>query len=88
MISNTYTVTTTRQVVVTAAPSSRTIYLHMLGNAVVYLGGADVTSANGMPTEKGAVPFEFFLPPNETLYAVMAAGTETLRVLRPSHDGT
>jgi len=87
MISNTYTVTTTRQLVVTAAPSSRTIYLHMLGNAVVYLGGDDVTSSNGMPTEKGAVPFEFFLPSNETLYAVMAAGTETLRVLRPSNDG-
>lgn len=87
MISNTYTVTTTRQVVVTAAPSSRTIYLHMVGNAVVYLGGADVTSSNGMATEKGAVPFELFLPPNETLYAVMDAGTETLQVLRPSNDG-
>ena len=87
MISGSYTITTTSQLILAAAPSSRTIYLHMIGNAVVYLGGADVTSSNGMPTEKGAVPFEFFLPPNETLYAVVAAGTETLRVLRPSNDG-
>ena len=58
----------------------------MTGNAVVYLGGDNVTTTNGMPTEKGAVPFEMFLPSNETLYAVCAA-TENLRLLRPSADG-
>ena len=87
MISNSFTITTTRQVVVPAAPSARTIYFHVLGNGIIYLGGSDVTSANGMNTEKGAVPFEFFLPPNETIYAVTSTDTETLRVLRPSKDG-
>ena len=58
----------------------------MTGNAVVYLGGDNVTTTNGMPTEKGAVPFEMFLPSNESLYAVCAA-TENLRLMRPSADG-
>jgi hypothetical protein len=86
MISSAFTITTTRQQIVAAAPSSRWIYIHMTGNAVVYLGGDNVTTTNGMPTEKGAVPFEFFLPSNETLWAVCAT-TENLRLMRPSADG-
>ncbi len=58
----------------------------MTGNAIVYLGGDDVTTTNGMNTEKGAVPFEMFLPSNESLYAVCTS-TENLRLLRPSADG-
>ena len=54
------------------------------GNGTVYLGGPDVTSSNGMLTEKGAVPFQFILPAGESLYAITGMDTEDLRVLRPS----
>ena len=84
MISNQYTVTTTASQVVAPGESWRTIYLHVVGNGTVYLGGPDVTSSNGMLTEKGAVPFQFILPANQSLYAVVASGTEDLRVLRPT----
>lgn len=84
MISNQYTVTTTASQVVAPGESWRTIYLHVVGNGTVYLGGSDVTSSNGMLTEKGAVPFQFILPAGESLYAITGMDTEDLRVLRPS----
>lgn len=84
MISSQHTVTTTASQVIAAAESWRTVYLHVVGNGVVYIGGSDVTSSNGMLTEKGAVPFQFILPANQSLYAVVASGTEDLRVLRPT----
>lgn len=87
MISNQYTITTTRQIVVAAASANRQVYLHVLGTNVVYLGGSDVNVANGLPTEKGGIPFEICVPAGENLYAVSASGTEDLRVLRASHDG-
>ena len=84
MISSQHTVTTTPTVVVAAAESWQTIYLHVTGNGTVYLGNSTVTSSNGMQTEKAAVPFQMILPAGETLYAVVATATEDLRVLRPS----
>jgi hypothetical protein len=81
-----YTITTTRQLVIPADNINRIVYLHALGTGTVYIGGANVTSANGMLTEKNAVPFEFMLPAGETLYAVTATGTEELRILTPSVD--
>ena len=87
MISEQFTVTTTRQIVVAAAPANRQVYLHVLGNNIVYLGGSTVTAANGMPTEKASVPFEICVPAGENLYAISASGTEDLRVLRASYDG-
>jgi hypothetical protein len=72
--------------IVEADNINRTIYLHTLGAGTVYIGGVDVTSSNGMLTEKNAVPFEFFLPAGEDLWAVTASGTENVRVLTPSQD--
>jgi hypothetical protein len=84
MISSTHTVTTTASQVVAAAESWRTVYLHVVGNGIVYLGGSTVTSSDGMATSKAAVPFQMIVPAGETLYAITAAATEDLRVLRPS----
>ena len=81
-----YSVSTTRVLVVPADNINRTIYIHAIGAGVVYLGGADVTAANGLLTEKNAVPFEMFLPAKETLYAITASGTEEIRVMTPSVD--
>lgn len=87
MNSTTHTVTSTRSLVISKDDVTRTVYLHVLGNGTVYIGGSNVTTANGMLTEKHAVPFQFILPNNEELYAITAAGvTEELRILTPNTD--
>lgn len=87
MNSTTHTVTSTRSLVIAKDDVTRTVYLHVLGNGTIYIGGSNVTTANGMLTEKHTVPFQFILPNNEELYAVTAAGTtEELRILTPNTD--
>jgi hypothetical protein len=86
MKSQSYSVTTTTVKIVAADNINRQIYIHAIGNGVVYIGGADVTSTNGMLTEKHTVPFEMFLPASEELYAITATGTQEVRVLTPSQD--
>ena len=81
MKSSKYTVTTTAQIVVPAKNYNREIYTHVIGNGIVYLGGSDVTIANGTSTEKHTTPAAFFVPAGETIYAIVGSGTEDLRVL-------
>ena len=81
MKSTKYTITTTPQAIAPKRNNYRAIYMHISGNGVVYLGGLDVTSTEGTATEKNAVPFELYVPAGETVYAVVATGTEDLRVL-------
>lgn len=84
MISSNKAVTTTRSVVVAASPNWRTVLIHVLGAGTVYLGGSDVTSSNGLLTEKNAVPLQVEIPANEALYAVTGSGSENLRILEPN----
>jgi hypothetical protein len=87
MNSTNHTVTSTRSLVIAKDDVTRTVYLHVLGNGTVYIGGSNVTTDNGMLTEKHAVPFQFILPNNEELYAITPSGTtEELRILTPSTD--
>lgn len=87
MISQSFSVTDTRQVVVTADDQNRTVYAQIIGNSTVYLGGSDVTSSNGVPVAKHEAFHEILVPIRETLYAVCASGvTETLRILLPDGD--
>jgi hypothetical protein len=81
MKSSKYTVTTTAQIVVPAKNYNREIYTHVIGHGIVYLGGSDVTIANGTSTEKHTAPTAFFVPAGETIYAIVESGTEDLRVL-------
>jgi len=83
MISNTTTVTTTAALAVASSQSWRTIYIHVLGAGTVYLGGSDVTSSNGLLTEKNAVPLMVEIPAGEELWAVTGSGTENLRIMKP-----
>lgn len=76
-----YTITTTPQQIITAGPSSQTIYCHVLGNGTVYLGNSTVSSTNGFITEKNGIPIQIFVPRGNDLWAVVASGTEDLRVL-------
>lgn len=87
MISKSYSITDARQIVVAADDQPRHVYLQIVGNSIVYVGGADVTSSLGVPYEKHSSPHTVFVPTNETIYAVCANGvTETLRVLTPDLD--
>jgi hypothetical protein len=81
MKSRTFTITTTAQEVIAAEPSTRQVWLHVLGAGTVYIGGSDVTTANGLLTEKNAVPQTLTIPAGEVLWAVVASGTDTLRIL-------
>jgi len=83
MISQTHSVTTTASLVITSSQSWRTVYIHVLGAGTVYLGGSDVTSSNGLLTEKNAVPQILELPAGEELWAVTGSGTENLRIMKP-----
>lgn len=87
MISQNYSITDTRQIVVAADDKNRSIYLQIIGNSTVYLGGSNVTDSNGLPMAKHESFHEIFVPTNETIYAVCASGvTESLRVLVPNVD--
>ena len=87
MISKSYAITDARQIVVAKDDKPRTVYLQIVGNSIVYVGGSDVTSSLGVPYEKHSSPHDVFVPTNETLYAVCASGeTENLRVLLPDLD--
>ena len=83
MISAQVTVTTNATLLVAADESHRTVYLHVIGNATVYLGGSTVTTSTGLATEKHTAPLANEVPANETLYGIVAADTETVCVLRP-----
>ena len=76
------TITTTASKIVASNPFAQYVYLHVAGNGTVYLGGSDVTSSNGLATQKHTTPIQFFIPRGQELWAVTASGTETLQVLQ------
>jgi hypothetical protein len=82
MISTTITVATTPTLLVAGATGTRTIYLHVIGNSAVYIGGATVTTATGTATEKHTSPIAITLRDGDTLYGIVASGTADMRVLR------
>ena len=84
MISDAFTVGTTPVKIVDADEGWRTVYIHVVGNATVYLGNSSVTTANGLATEKHTAPVAIIVPQQETVWAVVAADTEDVRILRPS----
>jgi len=82
MISATVTVATTPTLLVAAATGTRTIYLHVIGNSTVYIGGATVTTVAGLATEKHTSPIPIELRDGDSLYGIVASGTVDMRVLR------
>ena len=82
MISTTVTVATTPTLLMAGATGTRTIYIHVVGNDVVYLGGLTVTTAAGTALEKHTSPFPIELRDGDSLYGIVASGTSDVRVLR------
>jgi hypothetical protein len=80
-------VTDTAVVLVEADDINRPVWLYVNSNEVCYIGGADVTVAEGFPIAKHGAPLEGGLPPKTRLYAIAESGkTVDVRVIIPPID--
>jgi hypothetical protein len=86
MRSSAVTVTTSPTLLVAADDTHRSVYLHVTGNDIVYLGGENVTTTNGVDLEKHTSPIEIVIPSKQTLYGIVSADTANVRVLTPDID--
>jgi len=76
-----HTVTTTATKVLDADNLNRHVYLQIIGNTTVYLGTDDqVTTSNGFPIVKHTDIIDGILGVAAELWAIVASGTEDLRV--------
>lgn len=85
MKSSAVTVGTTAEVVVAADDVARTVYLHHESNQAIFLGGSDVTTANGLHMKKSQT-YTIALKAKETIYAIADLAGQELRVLTPDVD--
>lgn len=83
MIATQTTVGTTATKIIEKDTTTREIVVHVVGNQVVYLGGADVTTSTGFYVDKGAGAVRIQVLPNETLYGIVAAIPEVVSCLLP-----
>jgi hypothetical protein len=84
MISASITIAATPTLILAGATGTRTIYLHVIGNDIVYIGGATVTTATGTATEKHTTPIEITVRNGQAIYGIVASGTADIRILRNS----
>jgi hypothetical protein len=73
-------VNSTATVLVAETAFDQTVYLHNSGGGVVYLGAANVTTANGYKLDNGD-KITIGVGDHEALYAVTASGTNVVSVL-------
>ncbi len=85
MKSTAVTVTTTPTLLVASDDLNRWIYIHNSGGAKIYIGNGNVTTASGYHIGN-AESQQLFVPAHETLYGVVAAGTNAIQVLTPDSD--
>ena len=84
MRSTQTSVTTTATLLVAADNVNRQVYIHAASNTAIYLGGSTVTTSTGFILEKDDGYLALNIPIGETLYAIVATGTETVTVLLPN----
>ncbi len=66
---------------------NRPVYLQIEGNSTVYIGGSDVTSAQGFPIIKHGAPIQGGLPAGDGLWGICASGqTEVIRIITTDSD--
>ena len=85
MISTLVSVHNTATLVVPKDDKPLTVYIHNSACVTIYLGVSNVTTSNGFHLGNGQSQ-ELFVPTNETLYGIVAAGTHDLKVLTPDLD--
>jgi hypothetical protein len=80
MKSASFSVGTEAVQIVASSVSAQDVYVHVEGNGTVYVGGATVTTATGLPTQKHTTPINFFVPRGNELWAI-ATTTQDVRVM-------
>ena len=66
---------------------NRPVYVQIEGNHTVYIGGADVTAAQGFPIVKHSAPIQGGLGVGDGLWGICASGqTETIRIITIDAD--
>lgn len=66
---------------------NRPVWVQIEGNNTVYIGGSNVTSAQGFPIAKHSAPIQGGLGVNEGLWGICASGvTETIRIITSDSD--
>jgi hypothetical protein len=83
MIGQQHTVGTTPTLIIDSDSTNRTVVLHTIGNGVVYLGGATVTTSAGFYLDKAAGAVVLQIPPGEKLYGIVTSGTDVISTLLP-----
>lgn len=73
-------VAATATVIVAASNFDQTVNLHNLGGGAIYLGGSNVTTANGYKFDNGD-KLTVTVGDHEALYGITATGTQTIAVL-------
>lgn len=84
-----YAVTVTDQVTLLVAPDdiNRPVYMQIIGNHTVYIGGSNVNTSQGFPIVKHSAPLQGGLPPKTALYGICSTGvTEEVRIIIPPTD--
>lgn len=66
---------------------NRPVYVQIEGNNTVYIGGSDVTAAQGFPIVKHSAPIQGGLGVGDGLWGICASGqTETIRIITVDSD--
>ena len=85
MKSSAVTVGTTATLIVGADDLNRFIYIHNGGGAKIYVGDESVNTTTGFHIANNESQ-EIFVPIKQTLYGVVANGTNVINVLTPDAD--
>lgn len=85
MKSSVVSVGSTATLICAADDIPRTIYVHNAGGAKIYVGGSTVTTTTGYHIGNNESA-DFFIPVRQTLYGVVASGTNDTIVLTPDTD--
>ena len=66
---------------------NRPVYVQIEGNNTVYIGGEDVTAAQGFPIVKHTAPIQGGLGVGDGLWGICASGqSETIRIITVDAD--
>lgn len=66
---------------------NRPVYVQIEGNNTVYIGGSDVTAAQGFPIIKHSAPIQGGLGVGDGLWGICASGqTEVIRIITIDSD--
>ena len=85
MNSKAVAVGTSLVLAVAADDIHRTIYIHHQSQNAIYIGGDNLTTANGLHIEKDQT-LTIELPAKQTIYAISSHASQEIRVLTPDLD--